>query len=83
MPLIVKPISAILTTDKDTFGKSVMFLFYTRTPIVLFLLETKNKGQEHVVEEEKIQHGLILLILNNKQINLKFKFGMTILSVMI
>jgi hypothetical protein len=82
MPLIVKPISANLTKDKDTFGKSVNVILF-RILIASFLLETRNKDHELVEVEEKVHNGQIhsnLIQLNNC---LRFKFGMTILLVMI
>lgn len=59
MPLIVKPISAMLVKDKDTFDKSVSF-HLRRILMLSFWLETKNKDLELVKVEVKNLFGLII-----------------------
>jgi hypothetical protein len=82
MPLIVKPISANITSDKDLFGKSVNVILY-RILIASFLLELKSKEHELVQVEEKAHNGQIRSNLIRWINYLKFKFGMMILLVMI
>jgi hypothetical protein len=82
MPLIVKPISANLTSDKDTFGKSVNVILY-RILIASFLLEIRNKEHKLVQVEEKAHNGQIHSNLIRLANNLKSNVGMMILLVMI
>lgn len=44
MPLIVKPISANLTTDKDFLGKSV--LFYSHVGSLLYHLRRELEAED-------------------------------------
>lgn len=59
MPLIVKPISAMLVKDKDTFDKSVSF-HLRRILMLSFMLESKNKDPELAKAEVKNLFGLII-----------------------
>jgi hypothetical protein len=60
MQLIVKPISASLTHDTETFSRMVNTYSF-RIHIVFVLLMDKDKKQELIKKEENNQGGMIHL----------------------
>ena len=61
MQITIRPISASLIRDTETFTRMVQFYSF-RIPIVLLLLEIKDKRQEHTLRVENNHNGMIHLI---------------------
>lgn len=58
MPILVKPISGMLTKDKDNFGKQV-FTCLPRILISFYLLVNKSTEHKHTKVEENNLNGKV------------------------
>lgn len=59
MVIIIKPVNAQLTKDKDTFGKSVIIFIKLRILIVSVSSDRKSKEPKLIAEEENNHNGMI------------------------